>query len=61
MAWGKEFMAQARIAPDAVSLKQFEEANAMPLKNMEMQAPKMYTNLTLSLIKVRKSLEAIGG
>jgi hypothetical protein len=57
MAWGQTFMATARAAPDMASLFELEKANVMPMKNMEMSAPKMFTNMTLALIKVRKALE----
>lgn len=57
MKWGQSFMATAREAPNQTSLYAFEKANEMPLKNMELQAPKMFTNLTLALIKLRKLLE----
>lgn len=57
MKWGQSFMATAREAPNQTSLYAFEKANEMPLKNMELQAPKMFTNLTLALIKLRKVLE----
>lgn len=61
MAWGQSFMAIARTAPDAESLAALEKSNAVPMKNMESQAPKMYTNMTLALIKVRKALERTNG
>ena len=57
MAWGQTFMAAARSAPDPDSLLMLEEENKMALKNMEKYAPKMYANMTLALIKVRKALE----
>ena len=52
MSWGQEFMAMARLAPDKDGLSELEKANAMPLHNMETGAPKMFTNLSLALIKV---------
>lgn len=57
MAWGQTFMGLARSAPDAKTLALLEKNNAMPMKNMEVQAPKMFTNMTLALLKVRKELE----
>jgi hypothetical protein len=57
MTWGQTLMAQARQAPDAESLKKLEQNNSIPMKNMEISAPKMYTNMTLALIMVRKALE----
>jgi len=57
MAWGQTFMAAARNAPELDSLMLLEEENKMALKNMEKYAPKMYANMTLALIKVRKALE----
>jgi hypothetical protein len=57
MTWGKEFIAMARSATDLPALTALETLHAMPLKNMEMQAPKMYTNLTLALIKIKKEME----
>jgi hypothetical protein len=57
MAWGQTFMAAARSAPELDSLMLLEEENKMALKNMEKYAPKMYANMTLALIKVRKALE----
>jgi hypothetical protein len=61
MAWGQKFMAAARAAPDASCLAKLEEVNKTPLKNMEQYAPKMYANMTMALIKVRKSLEKVNG
>lgn len=57
MAWGQGFMGLARTAPDAEGLALLEKNNAMPMKNMEMNAPKMFTNMILALLKVRKELE----
>jgi len=57
MGWGQAFMGMARSAPDLKSLATLEQHNAMPFSNMKQQAPKMYTNLTLALIKVKKKLE----
>lgn len=57
MAWGQGFMGLARTAPDAEGLALLEKNNAMPMKNMEINAPKMFTNMTLALLKVRKELE----
>lgn len=57
MAWGQSFMAAARSSPDAASLKKLEENNATPMKNMEISAPKMYANMAVALIKVRKAME----
>jgi hypothetical protein len=59
MAWGQSFIAMARAAPSATSLAELEAANKMPLQNMEKYAPKMYANMTLALIKVRKAVEKI--
>ena len=57
MAWGQAFMAMARKAPDQASLMKLEKENEMPMSNMKDQAPKMFTNMTLALIKVKKALE----
>ena len=57
MAWGQAFMATARSAPDVASLVSLEKENEMPITNMRDQAPKMFTNMTLALIKVKKALE----
>ena len=57
MAWGQAFMSMARNAPDQASLAKLERENAMPMSNMKDQAPKMFTNMTLALIKVKKALE----
>ncbi len=57
MAWGQAFMAMARNAQDRASLMKLEKENAMPMFNMKDQAPKMFTNMTLALIKVKKALE----
>ncbi len=57
MGWGQAFMGMARSAPDLKSLATLEQHNAMPFSNMKQQAPKMHTNLTLALIKVKKKLE----
>lgn len=61
MAWGQNFMAKARIAPSLKSLQDLETSNAVPLKSMETAAPKMFTNLSIALIKVRKELEKKNG
>jgi len=57
MAWGQAFMSMARKAPDQASLMKLEKENAMPMSNMKDQAPKMFTNMTLALIKVKSTLE----
>src|SRR6266576_3219023 len=57
MAWGQAFMAMARKAPDQASLMKLEKENEMPMSNMKDQAPKMFANMTLALIKVKKALE----
>lgn len=57
MTWGKTFMEHARAASTTEALMAFEEANSYPLGEMEKNAPRMYTNLSMSLIKVRNSLE----
>jgi len=57
MAWGQAFMRIARSAPDVASLVSLEKENEMPITNMRDQAPKMFTNMTLALIKVKKALE----
>lgn len=57
MAWGQSFMAMARAATTSEELKALEDANEVPTKSMQKAAPKMYTNMTLALIKVRKALE----
>jgi len=57
MTWGKTFMEHARQSPSQEALMVFEEANSYPLGEMEKNAPRMYTNLSMSLIKVRNSLE----
>jgi len=57
MAWGQAFMAAARSTPDVASLVSLEKENEMPITNMRDQAPKMFTNMTLALIKVKKALE----
>ena len=49
----------ARLAPDKDGLSELEKANAMPLHNMETGAPKMFTNLSLALIKVWQNLEKV--
>ncbi len=59
MKWGQDFMASARNAPDAISLKKLENNNSIPMKNMEISAPKMFTNMTLALLKVRKAMEKV--
>lgn len=56
MSWGKTFMEHAR-ACTKLELAELEKLNAVPLKNMELHAGKMFTNLNMALIKVRKSLE----
>lgn len=61
MAWGRAFMEQARAAPSSEGLKALEESNAKTLKAMEEEAPKMFTNLSMSLIKVRSTLEKKNG
>lgn len=58
MGWGKEFIASARSLNNAKELAEFEKVNATPLKNMEISAPRMFSNLSVSLIKVRKTFEA---
>lgn len=57
MTWGRAYIEKARTAPNVEALDDLHEANAVPLKNMEISAPKMYTNLSMSLIKVRGTLE----
>ncbi len=57
MTWGMAFMAMARLAQDQADLAKLEKENAMPMSNMKDQAPKMFTNMTLALIKVKKALE----
>ncbi len=57
MKWGQNFVATARSAPTVKELELFQANNAVPLKNMEISAPKMYTNLTLALITLKKSME----
>ena len=57
MGWGKEFIGTARSLNSLTELSELEKVNAAPLKNMEINAPRMFTNLSVSLIKVRKSFE----
>ncbi len=57
MTWGMSFMTMARLAQDQDDLAKLEKENAMPISNMKDQAPKMFTNMTLALIKVKKALE----
>jgi hypothetical protein len=57
MGWGKEFIATARALDSAEDLTELEKLNAIPLKNMETYAPRMFNNLNASLIKVRKTFE----
>ena len=57
MGWGKEFINAARHLNNALELAEFEKVNMAPLKNMEINAPRMFANLSVSLIKVRKSFE----
>jgi hypothetical protein len=61
MAWGQAFISVARQAPNVPLLGDLEYANDAPLKTMQQQAPKMYTNMTLALLKVRKALEKSNG
>jgi hypothetical protein len=58
MGWGKEFIATARAMTSMEELAELEKVNATPLKNMELNAPRMFNNLNVSLIKVRKIFES---
>jgi hypothetical protein len=57
MGWGKEFIAAARSLTSMEEVAQLEKVNMVPLKNMEINAPRMFSNLSVSLIKVRKAFE----
>jgi hypothetical protein len=57
MTWGQDFIAAARTMPDMKHMLALEKSNAMPLKNMEIQVPKMFSNLMIGLIKVKRELE----
>jgi len=57
VGWGKEFIACARMMRNSAELAEFEKVNMAPMKNMEINAPRMFANLSVSLIKVRKSFE----
>jgi hypothetical protein len=57
LKWGQMFMEQARKAPHLIDLEELEANNIAPLKNMQEYAAKMYTNMSMALIKVRKELE----
>jgi hypothetical protein len=57
MGWGKEFIAAARSLSSLEELAELEKSNATPLKNMELNAPRMFSNLNVSLIKVKKAFE----
>jgi hypothetical protein len=57
MTWGQNFIAAARTMPDMKHMLALEKSNAMPLKNMEIQVPKMFSNLMIGLIKVKRELE----
>jgi len=57
VTWGRNLIAAAKNCASTNDLNSLQEANEIPLKNMETYAPKMYANLSVSLLKVRKSLE----
>lgn len=57
MAWGQAFMAQARAAPTLADLDELEKLNNTPLVNMKLYAVKLFNNLTIAMVKVRKELE----
>ena len=57
MTWGQSFISVARTMPDMKHMLALEKSNAMPLKNMEIQVPKMFSNLMIGLIKVKRELE----
>jgi hypothetical protein len=57
MTWGQSFISAARTMPDMKHMLALEKSNAMPLKNMEIQVPKMFSNLMIGLIKVKRELE----
>jgi hypothetical protein len=57
MNWGQRFISAARTMPDMKHMLALEKSNAMPLKNMEIQVPKMFSNLMIGLIKVKRELE----
>lgn len=61
MAWGRAFIEHARAAPSSEALKALEESNGKTLKEMEFEAPKMFANLGMSLVKVRSTLEKKNG
>ena len=57
VTWGRNLIAAAKNCASISDLNKLQDANEIPLKNMETYAPKMYANLSVSLLKVRKSLE----
>ena len=57
VTWGRNLIAAAKTCASTDDLNSLQSANEIPLKNMETYAPKMYANLSVSLLKVRKSLE----
>jgi len=61
VTWGRNLIAAAKNCASTNDLNSLQEANEIPLKNMETYAPKMYANLSVSLLKVRKSLEKPDG
>lgn len=61
MAWGQAFMAQVRAAPTLAALDELEKLNNTPLVNMKLYAAKLFNNLTIAMVKVRKELESKEG
>lgn len=57
MKWGKKMMALANALGNKDAIDKLKQLNEVPLKNMEISAPKMYSNLSLAIVRLEKSLE----
>lgn len=55
--WGRTFMSVANGLKSKEEIEQLRQVNAVPMKNMELYAPKMFTNLSMAILRLENSLE----